>query len=260
MKQLLKEIRHNPLLWLLAFVPVVLAAAKLKPEAHTLLFVLSVLAIVPLAALLSHATESVAAKTGDAVGGLLNATLGTCLQDSRFNSFANDEVVISTSNNGGANWSAPTLVSVHTGQPAFDPSVYVNAAGVVGVSYFQWPSTVSGNEPTNLLIRHSTSPGSSAAGPAFNGANVLDGPFNNLAAPYAGGYFLGDYMGLVANASGFIPFYVKTNCSDGNATTQPSCRPIQSVLATPTYSDKEQLHRRVRSVWRVIPTATAVAG
>jgi calcium/proton exchanger cax len=50
---LLKEIRHNPLL-----------------------FVLSVLAIVPLAALLSHATESVAAKTGDAVGGLLNPTLG----------------------------------------------------------------------------------------------------------------------------------------------------------------------------------------
>jgi len=35
-----------------------------------------VLAIVPLAALLSLATESVSAKTGDAVGGLLNATLG----------------------------------------------------------------------------------------------------------------------------------------------------------------------------------------
>jgi hypothetical protein len=34
------------------------------------------MAIVPLAALLSHATESVAAKTGDAAGGLLNATLG----------------------------------------------------------------------------------------------------------------------------------------------------------------------------------------
>ena len=68
MNLLLKEIRHNPLLWLLVFVPVVFAAAKLKPEAHTLLFVLSVLAIVPLAALLSHATESVAAKTGDAVG------------------------------------------------------------------------------------------------------------------------------------------------------------------------------------------------
>jgi Ca2+:H+ antiporter len=76
MNPLLKEIRFNPMLWLLAFVPVVFVAAALEPEAHTLLFVLSVLAIVPLATLLSHATESVAAKTGDAAGGLLNATLG----------------------------------------------------------------------------------------------------------------------------------------------------------------------------------------
>src|SRR6187200_776813 len=76
MIQLLKEIRHNPLLWLLVFVPAVFAGQAAAPEAHTLLFVLSVLAIVPLAGLLSHATESVAAKTGDAIGGLLNATLG----------------------------------------------------------------------------------------------------------------------------------------------------------------------------------------
>jgi Ca2+:H+ antiporter len=73
---LLKEIRGSPMLWLLVAVPVVFAAAKFIPEAHTALFVLSVLAIVPLAGLLSHATESVAAKTGDAAGGLLNATLG----------------------------------------------------------------------------------------------------------------------------------------------------------------------------------------
>ena len=76
MKALLDEIRHTPLLWLLVFVPVVFLAAKLKPEGQTLLFVLSVLAIVPLTVLLSHATESVAAKIGDALGGLLNATLG----------------------------------------------------------------------------------------------------------------------------------------------------------------------------------------
>ena len=76
MNQLLTEIRHSPPLWLLVFVPAVLAGEAFRPEAHTLLFVLSVLAIVPLATLLSHATESVAAKTGDTVGGLLNATLG----------------------------------------------------------------------------------------------------------------------------------------------------------------------------------------
>jgi Ca2+:H+ antiporter len=57
-------------------VPVVFVVERLAPERHVALFVLAVLAIVPLAALLSRATESVAAKTGDAVGGLLNATLG----------------------------------------------------------------------------------------------------------------------------------------------------------------------------------------
>jgi Ca2+:H+ antiporter len=67
MKLLLQEIRRNPLLWLLVFVPVALAADKLNHEAHTLHFILSVLAILPLAVLLSHATESVAAKTGDSV-------------------------------------------------------------------------------------------------------------------------------------------------------------------------------------------------
>ena len=76
MHTLLRDIRGNPILWLLAFVPAVFAAERLSPEAHTFLFLLCVLAIVPLAALLSHATESVAAETGDTVGGLLNSTLG----------------------------------------------------------------------------------------------------------------------------------------------------------------------------------------
>ena len=75
-RALVKEVRQNPLLWLLVFVPAAFVAAKLRPEAHTLLFVLSVLAIVPLAVLLSQATHAVADKTGDAAGGLLNATLG----------------------------------------------------------------------------------------------------------------------------------------------------------------------------------------
>src|SRR5277367_6251944 len=76
MNPLLKEIRHSPLLWMLVFVPAVLLSEAISPSAHTALFVLAVLAIVPLAALLSHATEAVAERTGDAIGGLLNATLG----------------------------------------------------------------------------------------------------------------------------------------------------------------------------------------
>ncbi|HET7848325.1 MAG TPA: calcium/proton exchanger [Pseudolabrys sp.] len=76
LRDLLDKIPHKRLLWLLAFVPILFVARTIKPEAHALLFGLSVLAIVPLAALLSLATESMAAKTGDAIGGLLNATLG----------------------------------------------------------------------------------------------------------------------------------------------------------------------------------------
>lgn len=76
MSRILQELRKNPVFWLLPLAPAALAAENYAPQAHTLLFFLSVAAIVPLAALLSHSTESVAAKTGDAIGGLLNATLG----------------------------------------------------------------------------------------------------------------------------------------------------------------------------------------
>jgi len=76
MSGVLTDFRRTPLYWLVVFVPVVFVAEKLRPESHTLVFLLSVVAIVPLAGLLSRATESVAAKTGDAIGGLLNATLG----------------------------------------------------------------------------------------------------------------------------------------------------------------------------------------
>jgi Ca2+:H+ antiporter len=76
MNRVLGELQKTPVLWLLLFVPVVLAGERLWAERHTMLFLLSVLAIVPLASLLSRATESVAERTGDAIGGLLNATLG----------------------------------------------------------------------------------------------------------------------------------------------------------------------------------------
>lgn len=69
-------IRHRPLLWLLLVVPLLFVVEHSRPQSQTLLFALAVLAIVPLAALLSLATESVAARTGDTIGGLLNATLG----------------------------------------------------------------------------------------------------------------------------------------------------------------------------------------
>lgn len=75
-RSVFNEFRQTPILWLLALVPVLFLFESARPESHTAVFLLSVAAIVPLAATLSRATESVAAKTGDMIGGLLNATLG----------------------------------------------------------------------------------------------------------------------------------------------------------------------------------------
>jgi Ca2+:H+ antiporter len=76
MSTLMETLRHNRILWLLLAVPLPLVAEAASPGSHTLVFLLSIIAIVPLAALLSLATEQVAARTGDTIGGLLNATLG----------------------------------------------------------------------------------------------------------------------------------------------------------------------------------------
>ena len=52
MDHLLKQVQNNALLWMLVFVPLVLITERLARSNHTLLFMLAILAIVPLAALL----------------------------------------------------------------------------------------------------------------------------------------------------------------------------------------------------------------
>lgn len=64
---------------LLIFVPVgiVLGALDMDPTA---VFVVNFLAIMPLAGLLSFATEELAAKMGQTLGGLMNATFGNAVE------------------------------------------------------------------------------------------------------------------------------------------------------------------------------------
>ena len=61
--------------WLLAFIPVSLVLERLHVPAPVLFFS-AALAIVPIANLIVLATEQLSTRTGDAVGGLLNATFG----------------------------------------------------------------------------------------------------------------------------------------------------------------------------------------
>jgi Ca2+:H+ antiporter len=66
--------------WFLVFVPITVALEFLKPESHTMIFLSACLAIVPLAGWLGRATEQLAEKTGEGVGGLLNATFGNAAE------------------------------------------------------------------------------------------------------------------------------------------------------------------------------------
>ena len=62
--------------WLFAFIPITLLLEHVVHASPPVLFFSAALAIVPIAALIVQSTEQIAVRTGDAVGGLLNATFG----------------------------------------------------------------------------------------------------------------------------------------------------------------------------------------
>ncbi|MDI9848081.1 calcium/proton exchanger [Rhodoblastus sp. 17X3] len=66
--------------WLLIFIPVTLGLELFAPERHVLIFVTSCMAILPLAAWMGEATEQLASRLGEGVGGLLNATFGNAAE------------------------------------------------------------------------------------------------------------------------------------------------------------------------------------
>ena len=62
--------------WLLVFFPITLALEHVDHLPPPMLFFSAAIALIPIASLIVHATEHIAVRTGDAVGGLLNATFG----------------------------------------------------------------------------------------------------------------------------------------------------------------------------------------
>ena len=130
-------------------------------------------------------------------------------QDSRFNGGNYDEVAFSTSTDGGATWSTPIRVNTPTGRPAFTPMVRVNSAGVVGVTYYDFRNLQAGNTttlPTDYWFTTSTNGGAS-----FGNEAHLAGPFDMLTAPFASGFFVGDYEGMDVAGTTFQPFFVAAN-------------------------------------------------
>ena len=66
--------------WLLICVPLAAWLEHARPESHTLIFFVACLAVLPLAGWLGRATEQLAERTGEGIGGLLNATFGNAAE------------------------------------------------------------------------------------------------------------------------------------------------------------------------------------
>ncbi len=66
--------------WLLIFIPITIWAEHARSDSHRLIFFSSCLAIIPLAGLLGQATEHIAARAGEGLGGFLNATFGNAAE------------------------------------------------------------------------------------------------------------------------------------------------------------------------------------
>ena len=72
--------KENWLLLLLAFIPVALVLEYVVHASALAIFLTSSAAIIPLAALMGRATERLAERLGEGVGGLLNATFGNAAE------------------------------------------------------------------------------------------------------------------------------------------------------------------------------------
>jgi hypothetical protein len=128
-----------------------------------------------------------------------------------------DTIMISRSTDGGHNWSPGVKVNqTPSGTQAFTASVHVAANGDVAVTYYDFRKDSPGDAAlsTDYWIVHHH------AGDPFDSAHFSDenrltpGSFDMRTAPYASGYFVGDYEGLDGFGNTFTPFFVEATGSD----------------------------------------------
>jgi BNR repeat-like domain len=137
-------------------------------------------------------------------------------QDHEDNPFGDDAIMLSYSDDGGRSWSVPDKVNQTPGgtftDQAFEPAVHVNSAGDVAVSYYDFRNDVSGDGQltTDHWLIHSHDGGATWS------ESHLGGPFDMHQAPYARGYFVGDYQGLDAQGTDFLALMTLASPATGS--------------------------------------------
>jgi hypothetical protein len=151
-------------------------------------------------------------------------------QDARFSGGQFDSIAFSQSLDGGTTWSAPIKVNLTPddvlagNQQAFTPSVHVAADGTVGVTYYDFRNNTPSPDtlPTDyfLVHCHPANPGSCTDRGNWDDdeVRVTDSSFDMRLAPFALGFFTGDYEGLSSIGDVFTPFFSQSHGTDPSST------------------------------------------
>jgi len=126
-----------------------------------------------------------------------------------------DQVLLVSSFDGGATWSAPVRVNGAPASPAFTPSVAVAADGAVGVTYFDLRNAKL-TDPDTLAVTPWLA--TSFDRGATWSDEPLSQPFDLRPALLRDFYFLGDYQGLATVGNVFVPFFVGATTNSGDRT------------------------------------------
>jgi hypothetical protein len=136
-------------------------------------------------------------------------------QDARFSAGHADQVVFTSSSDGGRTWTPTKLIAPDGIAQSFTPMVTVAANGDVAVTYYDFTSDTPSSPTldTDYWITRSTD-----GGATFHPRErVTPTSFDMRTAPVARGFFVGDYEGLAPSAE-FSPFFVAAN--SGNLTNR----------------------------------------
>jgi hypothetical protein len=138
--------------------------------------------------------------------------------DTRFNDSDHNDILLSRSTNGGISWGAPVVVDqTPKGVDAFTAAVDVDGDGRVGVTYYDFRNDVAGGGlSTDLWLARSDDGGQHFL--AADETRMTPASFDMRSAPYALGYFVGDYTGLSHSDDRFDSLWVGAN--DGSTTNK----------------------------------------